>query len=103
MLNRNIFSIVLTCSLKLHLIYLPPKELHRLVLNSSNTCNKLQIAKSRGTLVNAQNDTARGKASIIKYECNPYKYECNPYQHKLNLFFSPNKKASPKKKKGLIL
>lgn len=101
MLNRNIFSIVLTFSLKLHLIYLPPEELHRLVLNSLNTCNKLQIAKSRGTLVNAQNDTARGKASIIKYECNPYKYECNPYQHKLNLFF-PNKKASPKKK-GLIL
>ena len=53
---------------------------------------------SRGTLVNAENDTARGKASIIKYECNPYKYECNPYQHKLNLFFPPIKKLVQKKK-----
>lgn len=36
---------------------------------------------------------ARGKASIIKYECNPYQHKLNP---------TPNQKASPKKK-GLIL
>ena len=59
--------------------------MHRLILNSLNTCNKRQSAKSRGTLVNAQNVVARGKASIIKYEC-------KPYQHKLNLSFF-NKKA----------
>lgn len=33
---------------------------------------------------------ARGKASIIKYECNPYQHKLNPPP--------PNQKASPKKK-----
>lgn len=80
----------LNTTFKSHLIYFPPKELHRLLKNSLKTCNKLQFAKSRGTLVNAQNGVARGKASIIKYECNPYK-------HKLNLFFSPEKKLVQKK------